>query len=71
MARRLEREHTTFDAELDGVRRRIAVEAVLGSKVPLSEIAYLAGFSHVESFYRAFRRWTDTTPFVYRATHGT
>jgi AraC-like DNA-binding protein len=69
LARRLEQEHTTFDAEFDAVRRRIALEAVLDAKVPLSAVAFLAGFSHVESFYRAFRRWTSTTPLAYRTAH--
>lgn len=71
MARRLAQEHTTFDAELDTVRRKLAMSAVAEGKVPLSEIAYLAGFSHVESFYRAFRRWTDMTPLAYREASGT
>jgi AraC-like DNA-binding protein len=69
LARRLEQERTTFDAELDAVRRRIALDAVVDAKVPLSAVAFLAGFSHVESFYRAFRRWTNTTPLAYRTAH--
>jgi AraC-like DNA-binding protein len=70
MARRLALEGTTFDTELDAVRRRIAMSAVAGSQVQLAEIAFLAGFSHVESFYRAFRRWTDMTPLAYREANA-
>ena len=31
-----------------------------------SEIARQLGFSHVEGFYRAFKRWTGQTPLTYR-----
>jgi AraC-like DNA-binding protein len=70
MTRKLERERTTFNAELDAVRREMAVERVLDTKVSLAEIAFLLGFSHVESFHRAFRRWTGETPLTYRASRS-
>jgi YesN/AraC family two-component response regulator len=34
------------------------------------EIAFRLGFSHVEAFHRAFRRWTGTTPLAYRRSRG-
>jgi AraC-like DNA-binding protein len=66
MTRRLEQEGTTFHDELDAVRRRIALELVQDGKVSLVEAAFLSGFSHVESFHRAFKRWTGHTPVSYR-----
>ncbi len=33
----------------------------------LLEIAYLLGFADPSNFFRAFRRWFDTTPGDYRA----
>ena len=66
LTRRLEREHTTFQAELDAARRKLATEHLRERRTPLTEIAFLAGFSHVESFHRAFKRWTGQTPLEYR-----
>jgi AraC-like DNA-binding protein len=70
LSRKLEREHTSFNAELDGVRRKLALEYVCDCNIPLSEVAFRAGFSHVESFHRAFRRWTKQTPLTYRVSHA-
>src|ERR1041385_4135890 len=67
MSRRLELERTTFQAELDAVRRRLALEHMRDPRLSLAEIAFLTGFSHVESFHRAFKRWTGRTPLAYRA----
>lgn len=67
MTRRLERERTTFQAELDTARRQLALDHLRQGKAPLTEIAFLSGFSHVESFHRAFKRWTGQTPLAYRS----
>jgi AraC-like DNA-binding protein len=66
MSRRLELEHTTFNAELDTVRREQALDLVSDCAVPLAEIAFRLRFSHIESFHRAFKRWTGLTPAAYR-----
>jgi AraC-like DNA-binding protein len=66
LSRKLEQEGTSFAGELDDVRRDLACGYIEGSKRSLAEIAFLLGFSHVESFHRAFRRWTGTTPSAYR-----
>ena len=72
MSRRLELEHTTFNAELDAVRRELALDLVGDSATPLGEVAYRLRFSHIESFHRAFKRWTGLTPAAYRKgrAHG-
>jgi AraC-like DNA-binding protein len=67
MARRLLLEGTSFQHELDAVRREIALSLVGNTGKSLTEVAFLLGFSHVESLHRAFRRWTNETPFVYRS----
>ena len=67
MARMLGREGTSFQTELDAVRREIALSLVGTTEKPLTEVAFLLGFSHVESLHRAFKRWTNETPLVYRA----
>jgi AraC-like DNA-binding protein len=66
MSRRLEQEGTTFADELDEVRRQLAVAFVNDGHTPLKEVAFRLGFSHAESFHRAFKRWTGDSPLVYR-----
>jgi AraC-like DNA-binding protein len=69
LGRRLEGEGTTFKELLDDMRRRLALGYVAGSLLPLSEIAFLLGFSQTAAFHRAFKRWTGQTPLEYRRAH--
>jgi AraC-like DNA-binding protein len=66
MSRRLEQEGTSFIKELDDTRQELALSFVCASEVPFTEIAFLLGFSHAESFHRAFKRWTGETPLACR-----
>ncbi len=66
LARRLEREGTTFSAVLDSLRQELALRYVTHNELAFTEIAFRLGFSHVEAFYRAFKRWTGQTPLTYR-----
>jgi AraC-like DNA-binding protein len=66
MSRLLEREGTTFVEELDQARRELALVLVTDGETPLKEVAFRLGFSHVESFHRAFKRWTGETPLSFR-----
>ncbi len=66
LARRLGREGTTFSALIDGLRHERALRYVAKDELALSEIALRLGFSHVEGFHRAFKRWTGQTPGTYR-----
>jgi AraC-like DNA-binding protein len=66
LSRRLEQEGTSFAGERDYARRELAMTYVRTSERPLTEIAFSLGFSHVESFHRAFKRWTGETPRAYR-----
>jgi AraC-like DNA-binding protein len=68
LSRRLEQEGTSFISLADTVRRETALVYVLDGRLALSEVAYLLGFSHVESFHRAFKRWTGSTPIAYRSS---
>lgn len=66
LLRRLEAEGTTYRDVVDGVRRDLAEGWLRDEGIKLTELAFLLGFSDVSAFYRAFRRWTGTTPGEYR-----
>ena len=69
LQRRLAEEDTTFQKILESLRRNLCLRHLKLTHVPLSEIAYLAGFADASSFNRAVRRWTGQTPLRYRQTH--
>lgn len=60
--RRLKGEGVTFEAVLDGLRRRMALDYIRAKRVSLNETAYLVGFSEPAAFSRAFKRWTGVSP---------
>lgn len=66
LSRHLEEEGITFKELLDDVRRRLALRYLRKSDIPISEIAFLLGYSQAAAFHRAFRRWTRQTPIEYR-----
>lgn len=66
LAAKLGREGTTFSTILDDARRELALRYLGHREVSHAEIAFRLGFAHVEGFYRAFKRWTGTTPLTYR-----
>lgn len=68
--RRLEREGTTFTTILDETRKKLALGYIVEHHLGISEIAFLLGFSRTGAFFRAFKRWTGTTPREYRRGHG-
>ena len=53
---------------LDSVRKDLAKHYLLNRAGSTMEISYLLGFSDPNSFFRAFKRWTGTTPENFRAT---
>ena len=67
LRRRLAERGTSYRELLDDVRRGLALQRVTGSAASFDEIASGLGFNDVSAFYRAFRRWAETTPAAYRA----
>jgi AraC-like DNA-binding protein len=65
--RRLRRAGTRFEAVLDPLRRELALRHLADEAVGIDEVAARVGFSEPSAFYRAFRRWTGTSPRAYRA----
>lgn len=66
LQRGLNAEGTSFTALVDRVRRETALRQLADRHLAISEIAFLLGFTELSSFYRAFRRWTGTTPAAFR-----
>ncbi len=60
--RRLKAENTTFEAVLEDLRHRMALQYLTGRKASVNETAYLVGFSDPAAFSRAFKRWTGKSP---------
>jgi AraC-like DNA-binding protein len=66
LQRRLGEAGAQFSEVLDAVRADEARHALLGSDVPLAEIAWRLGFADLATFSRAFKRWTGQPPGTYR-----
>jgi AraC-like DNA-binding protein len=62
LQRKLQNAHTTFGKLLDEERQEIAEHYIHDSTVSLTEIAYVLGYSEYSSFWRAYKRWTKTSP---------
>jgi hypothetical protein len=56
---------------VDAVRRELSLSYLREPRLRLIEISFLLGFAETSAFYRAFRRWTGTTPLEYRKHHAT
>ena len=57
---------TSYQQVLDDVRKRLALQYLSTTHLPLYEIAYLLGFSDASNFRRAFKKWTGRLPSDYR-----
>ena len=68
LQRQLSQEGTSFQAILAGTRESLARHYLTSGDLRTSEIAFLLGYDDTNSFYRAFRTWTGTTPDALRAT---
>lgn len=70
LRRRLEELGTSFHALTEATREELARRHVADRSLPLSEVAFLLGFSEPSAFHRAFKRWTGITPAAFRAGHA-
>jgi AraC-like DNA-binding protein len=58
--------HTSFHALLNDTRKELALGYLAERALSVTEITFLLGFSDVSNFTRAFKRWTGTSPTLYR-----
>jgi AraC-like DNA-binding protein len=66
LQRKLQDVSTTFSKLLDEVRQEIAEHYIHDPTVSLTEIAFILGYSEYSSFWRAYKRWTQTSPSAIR-----
>lgn len=73
LQRQLRLEGTTYQQVLARTREELARHYLAQPAMRTPDIAYLLGYDDANSFYRAFRAWTGTTPDTVRAearAHG-
>jgi AraC-like DNA-binding protein len=67
LQRKLQRQGSSISSLLDETRKELAVHYLENSVLTIGEITYLVGFSEPANFSRAFKRWMNTSPNVYRS----
>ena len=68
LQRRLQEEGTSFEKLYDEARHILALAYLRDRRLGISEVAWLLGYTELAAFYRAFKRWTGTTPLEHRNT---
>lgn len=66
LQRRLGERGVVWKRLVEDVRRELAIRYLEDEKTPLTEVAFLLGYSELSAFHRAFRRWTGATPQRFR-----
>ncbi|MGC4087936.1 MAG: AraC family transcriptional regulator ligand-binding domain-containing protein [Polyangiaceae bacterium] len=62
LQRRLKDEGSTFQDVLNQTREELARHYLKNSRLTAAEISFLLGFDDPNSFFRAFHKWTGSTP---------
>lgn len=65
----MDAEDTSYQAILSETRKELARHYLQQTVLPVAEISFMLGFNETNSFYRAFRTWTGTTPDKIRRAH--
>ena len=68
LQRRLSEEQTSWLEVLNRTRERLARHYLRSSDMTPVEVSFLLGFEDPNSLFRAFKRWTGTTPEEWRAS---
>jgi AraC-like DNA-binding protein len=66
LSRRLRAQGTTYQAALDDVRFAVATQLLSDRRITLDDIAANLGYASVNTFIRAFSRWTGVAPGSWR-----
>ena len=68
LQRKLNDEDTSFQKVLNATRESLAKHYLSNTRLSLPEVSFLVGYEEPNSFYRAFRVWTGTTPDAVRSS---
>jgi len=71
LQRRLEEFGTSYQDLVDGSRAALAQSLLRDTAHSITDVAFELGYADLKSFYRAFRRWTNTTPAEWRQRRTT
>jgi AraC-like DNA-binding protein len=66
LQRELHRRGTSHSMIVDELRRERAIHLVAHERLTGTQVAMRLGFSEPGAFFRAFRRWTGTSPVAFR-----
>ena len=66
LQRRLRKEGTTYQVELDAARHGLAIRYLTKTTLGVDEIAGVLAYRDPNSFSRSFRRWTGRSPLALR-----
>ena len=70
LRRRLKADHTSYQRLLDNARQRRCESLIEDTWMPGKCVADKLGYLEVNSFYRAFRRWTGLSYSQYKLQYG-
>lgn len=68
LRRRLADEDTSFRDLVEDLRRTLAESLLRDGRLPVQQVAARLGYRDTTSFMTAFKRWTGTTPALFRRT---
>lgn len=69
--RRLKSSGTSFRRELDNARNQVSQQLLVGTSLPVYDIATALGYADSSGFIRAFQRWTGMSPSAWRRKNST
>jgi AraC-like DNA-binding protein len=70
LERRLAKRNESFSALLDGTRYKAAKYYLEETDMPISQVAYMAGYTESAALVRVFKRGTGATPMQFRDSAG-
>lgn len=69
LQRRLAQEGTSWAEILSDAREALAKHYLKTTEFGAAEVGFLLGYEDPNSFFRAFKRWEDTSPELWRTRH--
>jgi AraC-like DNA-binding protein len=66
LQRRLAAESTSLHAEIEEIRKTMALSVLRDRSISIEDVAFLLGYAEPSTFFRSFKRWTGTTPRRFR-----